>query len=78
MMKVLWLSPANTLFNEKGDRTYNGKGWVASLQDAVAASGADIRLAVAFLSKDGPSKTVRDGVTYYSIRWRIQTKRVNR
>ncbi len=70
MMKVLWLSPANTLFNEKGDRTYNGKGWVASLQDAVAASGADIRLAVAFLSKDGPSKTVRDGVTYYSIRRR--------
>ena len=36
-MKALWLSTANTMYDEKGDRAYNGKGWIASLQDAVSA-----------------------------------------
>lgn len=72
-MKVLWLSSANTLSDEKGDRAYNGKGWIASLQEAVCSTGKDIELAVAFLSSEGDSPVSRldkDGVTYYRIRKR--------
>lgn len=69
-MKVLWLSPANTLFNEKGDRAYNGKGWVASLQDAVREYAPSIRLAIAFLSTEDSGAIVQDGVSYYKIRRR--------
>lgn len=69
-MKVLWLSSANTLFNEKGDRTYNGKGWIASLQEAVTAYCPDIELAVAFVSAEGGSPVTADGVTYYRFRKR--------
>lgn len=64
-MKVLWLSSANTLFNEKGDRAYNGKGWIASLQETVTAYCPDIELAVAFISAEGGSPVTADGVTYY-------------
>lgn len=70
IMKVLWLSSANTLFNEKGDRSYNGKGWIASLQDAVRQYAPDIRLAVAFLSAEDSGAIIQDGVTYYKIRKR--------
>lgn len=70
IMKVLWFSSANTLFNEKGDRSYNGKGWIASLQDAVRQSAPDIGLAVAFLSAEDSGAIVQDGVTYYKIRKR--------
>lgn len=70
IMKVLWLSSANTLFDEKGDRSYNGKGWIASLQDAVRQYAPHIRLAVAFLSAEDSGATVQDGVTYYKIRRR--------
>ena len=69
-MKVLWLSSSNTLFNEKGDRAYNGKGWIASLQDAVAEYGKDITLGVAFLSSEDSDAIVRDGITYFRIRKR--------
>ncbi len=69
-MKVLWLSSSNTLFNEKGDRAYNGKGWIASLQDAVAEYGKDITLGVAFLSSENSDAIVRDGITYFRIRKR--------
>lgn len=70
IMKVLWLSSANTLFNEKGDRSYNGKGWIASLQDAVRQYAPGISLAVAFLSAEDSGAIVQDGVTYYKIRKR--------
>ena len=72
-MRVLWLSSANTLFNEKGDRAYNGKGWIASLQETVCSTCHGIALAVAFLSSGGDSPVTRldrDGVTYYRIRKR--------
>ena len=67
-MRVLWLSPANTLFNEKGDRAYNGKGWVASLQSAVRTYAPDIELGAAFLSEDCAPAVVQDGVTYFRIK----------
>lgn len=69
-MKVLWLSSANTLCDEKGDRAYNGKGWIASLQGAVREYAPSVTLAVAFLSSEDSEATVRDGVTYYKIRRR--------
>ena len=60
---------ANTLFNEKGDRAYNGKGWIASLQDAVMKyAGDDIQLGVAFLSKEATGPLQQDNVMYYPIR----------
>ena len=67
-MKVLWLSSTNTLFCEKGDRAYNGKGWIASLQDAVTEFCPDIELAVAFLTGGDPGVVRQGGVTYFKIR----------
>ena len=67
-MKVLWLSSANTLYAEKGDRAYNGKGWIASLQDAVREYAPSIRLAIAFLSTEDSGAIVQDGVTYFRIK----------
>ena len=66
-MKVLWLSSANTLFKEKGDRAYNGKGWISSLQDTVCGLCPDISLAVAFLSDSGSGHVVKDGVSFYKL-----------
>ncbi len=72
-MRVLWLSSTNTLSDEKGDRSYNGKGWIASLQETVLSRCPDITLAVAFLSGSGDTsvtRLARKGITYYSIRKR--------
>lgn len=69
-MRILWLSPTNTLFNERGDRAYNGKGWVASLQSAVREYAPGLVLGVAFLSAESAPAVVQDGVTYYRIRKR--------
>lgn len=69
-MKILWLSSANTLYNEKGDRAYNGKGWIASLQDAVREYAPSISLATAFLSAEDSDAIVREGVTFYKIKRR--------
>lgn len=66
-MKVLWLSSANTLCFEKGDRAYNGKGWIASLQNAVTEYAPEIELGVAFLSNEDSEAILRDGITYYKI-----------
>lgn len=66
-MKVLWLSSANTLFNEKGDRAYNGKGWIGSLQKAVREFAPDITLGVAFLSRSLSEPVTMEGVTYFPI-----------
>lgn len=67
-MRVLWLSSTNTLFDEKGDRAYNGKGWISSLQKTVTEYLPDIQLGVAFLSKRGGGPEIQDNVTYYKIR----------
>ena len=67
-MKALWLSTANTMYDEKGDRAYNGKGWIASLQDAVSAYAPGLELGVAFLSGEDSEALVRDGITYYKIK----------
>lgn len=70
-MKVLWLSSSNTLFNEKGDRAYNGKGWIASLQRALKQFGGDdVELGVAFVSGEDSDAIVQDGVTYFRIKKR--------
>ncbi len=69
-MNVLWLSSANILFNEKGDRTYNGKGWIGSLADAVQEFAPQTELSVAFISSGKDKVTERDGITYYSIKSR--------
>lgn len=69
-MKVLWLSSANTLYEEKGDRAYNGKGWIASLQDAFREYAPSISLATAFLSGEDSGAIVHEGVTYYKIKRR--------
>lgn len=69
-MKILWLSSANTLFNEKGDRAYNGKGWIASLQNAVCEFAPDLELGVAFLSAEESGAVRQNGITYYKIKKR--------
>lgn len=69
-MKVLWLSSANLLPDEKRDSGYNGKGWVGSLADAVQEFAPQTELGVAFISSGEEKVTVRDGITYYSIKSR--------
>lgn len=54
-MKVLWLSINSGLYSNKGN-SYNGGGWIASLQSLIQQSH-DIDLALAFVTSD--KKTFR-------------------
>ena len=49
-MKVLWLSINSGLYSNKGN-SYNGGGWIASLQSLIQQSH-DIDLALAFVTSD--------------------------
>lgn len=71
-MKVLWLSSADILADDKKSKGYNGKGWIGSLLDAVLEFAPHIHIDIAFISSGNSQVTTKNGVTYYSIRSRKQ------
>ena len=63
-MRVLWFSLSHSLY--KNNSSYNGVGWVASLQKLVMKSD-DIESGVAFIANEKSDKIVQNGVTYYPM-----------
>ena len=66
-MKVLWLSSANILADEKKGSGYNGKGWIGSLLDAVREFAPGVHTDIAFIGSGNSDVTTRNGVTFHSI-----------
>ena len=65
-MKVLWLSINSGLYSNKGN-SYNGGGWIASLQSLIQQSH-DIDLALAFVTSDKKDIPLQiDKTKYYPI-----------
>lgn len=61
-MRVLWLSPTPSLYDEK---KYGG--WIASLEDAIRQYGQDIELGIAFQYSKNNEKKTAGSVTYFPI-----------
>lgn len=68
-MRVLWLSPVPSLYNEQ-----LAGGWVASLETIFRKYLPDINLGICFESTDDVFKVKREEVTYYPI-YAIRTEK---
>ena len=64
-MKILWFSITPSLFNPHSN-SYNGGGWVASLEQIVRKEPS-VQLGVAFNFPDDQFRYERDGVVYYPM-----------
>lgn len=65
-MRVLWLSVTSGLFQSKSSTSYNGGGWIASLQQVIQKQ-KDIQLGLAFLSPQYTHKEIQGDTAYYPI-----------
>lgn len=65
-MRVLWFSVTPSCYADTCAMSYNGGGWVASLERAVRRH-EDIELGVAFEMSTDVVKDVVDGVSYYPM-----------
>lgn len=66
-MRVLWFANT-TMAPISGRHSYNGVGWIASLQHELMKRG-DVELGVAMIASD-TSKVSQDGVVYYFVKRR--------
>lgn len=64
-MKALWLTAGSGLL-QTGHMTYNGGGWIASLQQAVMQQ-SDIQLALAYSAPVADQPKTVDNCTYYPV-----------
>jgi len=71
-MKVLWFTPLSSLYEQKIGNSYNGGGWISSLEYKLKSQN-DIELAVAFEHKDSVFKKQIENVLYYPIN-KLKTK----
>jgi len=67
-MKVLWFTNTPSLYDE-GKHVYHGGGWIESLERLIQRRN-DIELAVAFFHHQDQDKLVKNGVTYYPIKFK--------
>ncbi|MFT4203278.1 MAG: glycosyltransferase [Chitinophagaceae bacterium] len=67
-MKVLWLSPnSGLLYGDVRHGSYNGEGWVVSLQKILQESFKDIHLGMVFVSDRYQTSVEKDGTTYFPV-----------
>lgn len=64
-MRILWFTNTPSKYDQ-GKHSYNGGGWIESLED-LASKQNNVELAVSFFHKKGFKKEQRDGTTYYPI-----------
>lgn len=65
-MKILWYTNTPCLY--KHNNTYNGGGWLSSLQ-AMLMKREDVELGIAFFLEGEEEKVIEKRVTYYTLRF---------
>ena len=78
-MKVLWLSTTSGLYGKSANNSYNGGGWISSLQNVVE-NLPNIQLALGFLSPEATAvrKEQRGKTTYYPIENKIKSRKLRK
>lgn len=65
-MRILWFCNSSSNYERDDKHTYNGGGWINSLETEMSKQD-NIELAVSFLGQSDSFKTTLHGVTYYPI-----------
>ena len=65
-MRILWFTNTPSCYDSKSHNSYNGGGWISSLQREIESNN-EIQLAVSFYMNNEPFKVTIKGTTYYPI-----------